>query len=95
MSVILHSKPKCPQCTATDRAFTKKSIERDYRDASTDETSLNRVRELGYTQVPVVELTDGLALPDGTTHWYGYRPDYIGQLATVLAEQAESVSAAA
>lgn len=92
-SVILHSKPRCPQCGATDRAFTKKSIERDYRDASTDSTSHDRVLELGYSQVPVVELTDGLALPDGTTHWYGYRPDLIGQLALVLEEQQQSVAA--
>ena len=72
-SVILYSKPSCGQCTSTARAFDKKGINYEYVDVTEDAAALERIKELGYLQAPVV-------YKDETTHWSGYRPDEIAKL---------------
>ncbi len=74
MTITVYSKPACVQCTATYRALDKQGLEYTVVDLSTDESSLDYVRSLGYQQAPVVVA--------GDDHWSGYRPDRIKAAAT-------------
>jgi len=73
MTVTVYTKPSCVQCNATYRALDKKGIEYNKVDISQDAAALERVRNLGYMQAPVV-ITDN-------DHWSGFRPDKIENLA--------------
>lgn len=77
MSVTVYSKPACVQCDATYRALDKRGIEYSIVDISQDVEALEMVRSLGYLQAPVVIA--------GDSHWSGFRPDQIGQLAERVA----------
>jgi len=72
--VTIYTKPNCVQCNATYRAMDAKGIPYTVIDLTEDLAALELVRSLGYLQAPVV-ITD-------TTHWAGFRPDMIAQLAT-------------
>lgn len=72
--VTIYTKPNCVQCNATYRAMDAKGIPYTVIDLTEDPAALELVRSLGYLQAPVV-ITD-------TTHWTGFRPDMIAQLAT-------------
>jgi len=76
MTVTVYTKPACVQCNATYRALDSKGIEYEVLDLSVDEEALARVKELGYLQAPVV-VTD-------ESHWSGFRPDKIDELAQRL-----------
>lgn len=73
MTVTVYTKPSCVQCNATYRALDKKGIVYNKVDISQDAAALERVRNLGYMQAPVV-ITDN-------DHWSGFRPDKINTLA--------------
>jgi len=73
MTVTVYSKPSCVQCTATYRALDSKGIDYKIVDLSQDEVALEKVRSLGYAQVPVVIA--------GDKNWAGFRPDMISQIA--------------
>jgi len=73
VKVTVYSKPACVQCDATYRALDKKGIEYTVVDISADVGALERVRELGYLQAPVVVA--------GEESWAGFRPDRITALA--------------
>lgn len=77
--VTVYSKPACVQCNATYRSLDQKGIAYEVEDISQDAEALERVRELGYMQAPVVITDDG-------DHWSGFRPDKISEL-TSKAEQ--------
>ena len=77
-SITVYTKPSCVQCTATYRKLDSKGIEYEILDLSEDETALEKVKELGYLQAPVVVTED--------EHWSGYRPDKIDELAARLDE---------
>lgn len=72
MSITVYTKPGCVQCNATFRALDKVGM--DYRsiDVSQDSAALERIKQLGYMQAPVVETS--------TDHWSGFRPDKISEL---------------
>ncbi|SCB62212.1 ribonucleoside-diphosphate reductase class Ib glutaredoxin subunit [Rhizobium aethiopicum] len=72
MSVTVYSKPACVQCTATYRALDRLGVDYDIVDISQDAEALDRVRGMGYMQVPVVVA--------GGQHWAGFRPDMISAL---------------
>ncbi|RFB89321.1 NrdH-redoxin [Rhizobium leguminosarum bv. trifolii] len=72
MSVTVYSKPACVQCTATYRALDRLGVDYDIVDISQDAEALDRVRNLGYMQAPVVIA--------GERHWAGFRPDMISGL---------------
>lgn len=72
-SVTVYTNPGCGQCITTFRALDKANVGYDVVDLSTDAVALTRVRELGYSQAPVV-VTD-------SDHWSGFRPDKIKALA--------------
>ncbi|GAA2244246.1 redoxin NrdH [Rarobacter faecitabidus] len=77
MSITVYSKPACVQCDATYRALDKRGIEYSIVDISQDVEALEMVRSLGYLQAPVVIA--------GDSHWSGFRPDQISQLAQQVA----------
>lgn len=85
MSITVYSKPACVQCEATYRAFDKRGIEYTIVDISQDVEALEMVRGLGYLQAPVVVA--------GDSHWSGFRPDQISQLAQQNAATATAVVA--
>ena len=73
MEVTVYSTPSCVQCKQTYRELDKKGIAYTVVDLSADEAALSRVRGLGYSQAPVVEV--------GEQMWAGFRPDLIKKLA--------------
>ncbi|AJJ25576.1 redoxin NrdH [Yersinia enterocolitica] len=76
MSIIIYSKPDCVQCNATYRALDKQGIAYQVVDLTEDPQALNRVKSLGYQQVPVIVA--------GDEHWSGFRPDKINALAQAV-----------
>ena len=71
-TITVYTTPGCPQCTTTFRALDKANLPYTTVDLTTDDAALARVKELGYSQAPVV-VTD-------TDHWSGFRPDKIKAL---------------
>lgn len=78
--VTVYTKPGCVQCNATYRALDKKGIEYSSADISQDEAALERLKEMGFQQAPVVESPIG--------NWSGFDPDKIEELKTYLDEAA-------
>lgn len=71
-TITVYTTPGCPQCTTTFRALDKANLDYSTVDLTTDDAALARVKELGYSQAPVV-VTD-------SDHWSGFRPDKIKAL---------------
>ncbi len=76
--VTVYSKPLCVQCDATKRELTKRAVPHKVVDVTEDAAALERVKELGYRQAPVVTVTD--KAQGQTVHWGGFRPDKIKAL---------------
>lgn len=82
--VTIYSKPGCVQCNATYRALDSKGKSYRIIDVSQDDAAMEKVKGLGYQQVPVIipsfkqEVYDA----DGNRvgHWGGFIPDYLNQL---------------
>ena len=72
MTVTVYTKPACVQCNATYRALDKKGIVYQTVDVSQDAEALERLKDMGYMQAPVV-VTDN-------DHRSGFRPDKISGL---------------
>lgn len=72
MSVIVYSQPACVQCVATYKALEQKGIKFQIVDLTIDDEAMQRVKNMGYKQVPVVVA--------GEDHWSGFRPDKISSL---------------
>ena len=77
MSVTVYTKPACVQCNATYRALDKRGIDYQVVDVTEDAAALEKIKELGYMQAPVV-ITE-------QDHWSGFRPDKIAELEPALA----------
>lgn len=71
--VSIYSKPGCQPCKLTKAAFERRGIAYTDRDVTTDEEALAHVQELGYMSMPVVVA--------GESHWSGYQPDRINDVA--------------
>ena len=71
--VTIYSLPNCVQCESTKKFLSRKSIEFIDIDMSENPEALKRVRELGFTQAPVVEF--------GEEKWSGFRIDRLNALA--------------
>lgn len=84
MSITVYTKPACVQCNATKRALDKQGLDYTTVDVTQDADALGHIKDLGYSQAPVVEAADD-------NHWSGYRPDRIKALAT--AEPTDSLGA--
>lgn len=76
MTITLYTKPACMQCNATKKALDRAGLDYTMVDISQDEEARDHVLSLGYLQAPVVEV-DG----DNPSHWSGFRPERINQLA--------------
>ncbi|EEJ53181.1 glutaredoxin [Mobiluncus mulieris 28-1] len=76
MSIIVYTKPNCVQCNATKRTMDKHGLDYDTVDLTQDINALNRVKELGFSQAPVVVA--------GEDAWSGFRPDKIKELSTTV-----------
>lgn len=70
--VTVYTKPGCVQCNATFRALDNAGVQYVTVDVSQDSKSLEKIKELGYLQAPVV-VTDN-------DHWSGFQPDKINDL---------------
>lgn len=75
--IQVYSKSGCVQCNATYRALEDKGVVYDVVDMSEDAQALQKVKDLGYSQAPVVITAEG-------EHWSGFRPDKIDSLAKSL-----------
>lgn len=71
--VIVYSKPSCVQCTATYRKLDELGLDYEIIDITQDTDALERLKEQGYLQAPIVETRDNI--------WSGYRPDKLKALA--------------
>jgi len=74
----------CQQCTATKRHLDRQGTPYTIRYVDQDPEAADMVKQLGYTQAPVVVA--------GDVHWSGYRPDKLtalGRLHTVAADITE------
>ena len=69
VAVVVYSKPKCVQCTATYRKLDKHHINYTVVDITQGPDAHEFVKALGYQQAPVTFV----ALPDGeSAHWSGF-----------------------
>ena len=66
------SKPGCVQCNATYRMLDSKGVPYRVVNMAEDPEALERAKNLGYTQAPVVIA--------GDDHWSGFQPDKINGL---------------
>ncbi|ALG28047.1 glutaredoxin [Glutamicibacter halophytocola] len=73
-AIAVYSKPSCVQCTQTMRKLDQLGLEYTKIDITQDAGAYKYVTQtLGYQAAPVVVTED--------SHWYGYRPDLINELA--------------
>lgn len=76
MTITVLENPGCVACRATKRQLNKFQLLFETVDLSTDNSERDRIKSLGYTNAPVVEVTDDGQILD---RWVGYRPDKIKQ----------------
>lgn len=72
MSVIVYSKPSCVQCNFTKRTLNKLGVEFEEVNITENEEGRERVAELGFVQVPVVDFNGEV--------FSGYRPEKLEKL---------------
>lgn len=72
-TITVYSKPNCVQCTATTNTLDKKGIDYNVIDLTQDESAMDKVKELGYRQAPVVVASE-------SNHWAGFNPAKIDAL---------------
>ena len=77
MSITVYTKPSCVQCNATYRALDRQGLAYEIVDLTQDEAALQKGRDLGYQQAPIVVA--------GDDHWSGFRPDKISALVAATA----------
>lgn len=75
MAIVVYSKPACVQCKATYRELAKYHLEYTTVDVTEDLEAAEYVASLGYLSAPVV-------VADADTHWCGFRPDRVKDLAS-------------
>lgn len=83
MSVIVYSKPSCVQCNFTKRTLNKLGVEFEEIDISENKEGRERVAELGFVQVPVVDFNGEV--------FSGYRPEKLEKLSKSLSKEAVKV----
>lgn len=71
--ITIYSTPNCAQCRMTYRILDAAHVTYQVVDVSCNEAALAYVQELGYSQAPVVVLSDH-------EHWSGFRPDLLATL---------------
>ena len=76
MEITIYTKRSCPACEATKKAMDRAGLGYEVVDVSDTPTRQQALREHGFRQMPVVEVTDG----EDYQSWEGFRPDLIKQL---------------
>lgn len=71
-TVVVFSKPDCPQCTATYRKLDALGVRYGVVDVTSDPEARQFVMSRGFLQAPVVAADDEM--------WSGYRPDMLVRL---------------
>ena len=72
MKITLYSLPACVQCDSTKRMLNKAGLEFEEIDLSKSKKAMSRIKDLGYTQAPVIEA--------GNQHWSGFRMERLQQI---------------
>lgn len=75
MKITVWTKSNCSQCTMTKRHMTRMGLEYVEADLETSPEQLEKFKDAGFLQAPIVVLGNG-----GRT-WAGFRPDLIDELA--------------
>ena len=76
--VVYTTGPECIRCTMTKRLLTQRGVRFSEVDIRTNPAAREYVvDDLGYTQAPVVVVSD-------EDHWSGFRPDKLDGLASRL-----------
>lgn len=73
MTVVVYSTQKCGQCKMTYKDLERHNVNFEVVDVSGDEDMMNKLRDMGFKQFPVVMA--------GEESWNGFRPDKIRALA--------------
>lgn len=73
MSVTVYTKPSCPGCVQTKTYLKSKGVDFTEIDLSQDIDALNKIKEMGYRQAPVVF--------NGDDHWSGFNPSKLSAVA--------------
>ncbi|WP_104091804.1 glutaredoxin domain-containing protein [Arthrobacter sp. GMC3] len=73
MTIIVYSKPGCQQCKFTCLTLERAGIPFDVVDLTTNTAALEYVQDLGYSQAPIVVVSDH-------HHWSGFNPTEIERL---------------
>lgn len=71
--ITVYTLPSCVQCDSTKKLLDRNELEYAVIDMSQDESALELVKSLGYAAAPVVIA--------GDSHWSGFRPDKISEIA--------------
>ena len=69
MSVIVYTKPQCPNCVTLKRNLDTLNVPYETRDVTLDQGAYDDVVELGYQALPVTVVFDDD--PDGIDDWLG------------------------
>jgi len=76
MEITVYTKKNCPACEATKKAMDRAGLDYEVVDVGDNTARQQALREFGFRQMPVVEVTDG----EDYRSWEGFRPDLIKQL---------------
>lgn len=76
MEITVYAKKNCQACEATKKAMDRAGLDYEVIDVSGNLSRQRALRECGFRQMPVVEVSDG----EGYRSWEGFRPDLIKQL---------------
>lgn len=71
--VTVYTLPACVQCDSTKRFLKRNLIEYTEIDISKDEEAMQKIRDLGFSQAPVVQF--------GEETWSGFRFDRLNKIA--------------
>lgn len=83
MKVTVYTQTVCGPCTATKRALTKHGV--DFVEVSAEDPKVaDRLRGLGYSKAPVVEVIGSDDVPD---YWTGFQLDQIEALGRRVADE--------
>lgn len=71
--VTVYTLPACVQCDSTKKFLKRNLIEYTEIDISKDEEAMQKIRDLGFSQAPVVQF--------GEETWSGFRFDRLNKIA--------------
>jgi len=81
LKVTVWTKSECSQCTMTKKFLDRKGIDFEEADLETSPEQLQKFKDAGLLQAPIVVLGN-----NGRT-WAGFRPDLIEELSHLVAGQ--------